>query len=164
MIEFGTDSWVKSSVETNDFKLVQGQITQTVHFSKIMLLMVATRSKFQLFCYKICINNEYVHTASYLKGAGGSFPGLKCPRCKADHLPPSGAEPGQLYIHSTVGLHSKHKDNFTVIVPRTKRWWIYKKHFQNYMCSKVVFIVPLFLFCIANKACVYKNHGLLHSE
>jgi len=30
--------------------------------------------------------NDYIHTASYLKGAGGSFPGLKCPRCEADHL------------------------------------------------------------------------------
>jgi hypothetical protein len=27
----------------------------------------------------------------------------------------------------------------------TKRWWSYKKHFQNCVCSKLVFIVPLFL-------------------
>jgi hypothetical protein len=106
--------------------------------------------------------NDYVHTASSLKGAGGSFPGLKCPRCEADHLPPSGAEPGQLYIHSIVCFHSRHKDNVTVIVPTTKRQWSYKKHFQNYVCSKDVFIAPLFFkFCIANKACVGKNRALL---
>jgi hypothetical protein len=92
-----------------------------VHFSNIMLLMIPTRSKFQLLCYASTMN-DYVHTASYLKGAGGSFPGLKCPRCEADHLPPSGAEPGQLYIHSTACLHSTKKDNnFTVIAPMTKR-------------------------------------------
>ena len=68
-------------ISTYDFKLVQGQIPQTVHFSKILLLMVPTRSKFQLLCYKICINNEWLCPHSLLfKGCWRVFPGTKVPK------------------------------------------------------------------------------------
>jgi integral membrane sensor domain MASE1 len=51
-----------------------------------------------------CVQNgSAVHTASYLMGTTGPFPGVKRSEREADHSPPSSAEIkawGELYLHS----------------------------------------------------------------
>jgi hypothetical protein len=42
-----------------------------------------------------------VHLTSYSMGTGGSFPGVKRPRCEADHSPPTNAEVKKIWPYTS---------------------------------------------------------------